>query len=476
MAVINRGAWAVLEGRFAEAEECLRVTLESGTDVEDRIIGISRAVILREQQGRAEELLAGISSYAARYPRTTVWRVAATALRATLGHADEARAGLESIAGNDFADIPRDLLYIYCMVRLCDVVSFLGGARRAAILYDLVLPYADRCATSGNNIACLGSVSRPLGRLATLLARYEEAEQHFERALEMNARIRARIWVAHTRHDYARMLVARGGPGDRAKAATLAAQALATAREVGMKPLEAKVVALQTAAGLELELKPDVEPRATPASGARPTTTSASAVSRSQEPLPAVFQRDGDVWTIAFEDRCLRLKDAKGLQYIAHLLRHEGQELHAAELAAGADAAPVAAPGHEQAGDVARGLGGAGEVLDAQARSEYRRRLADLQAEAEEATRWGDVGRATKLREEIEFLTDELAAAAGLGGRVRKAGDVADRARKAVTSRIRETIARIAGEHPTLGRHLDNAIRTGLFCSYRPDRSPGWQV
>jgi len=400
--------------------------------------------------------------------------VAVTSLQATLGRTEEARRGLESVAGNDFADIPRDLLYVYSMSRLCDVVSFLGDARRAAILYDLVLPYADRCAIGGNSIACLGSVSRPLGLLATLLSRYEDAERHFERALEVNARIRARIWVAHTQHDYARMLVARDASGDRQKAAALAAQALTTAREVGMKPLEAKVVALATAAGLELEL--DVKPSAAaaPAPEARPTATNASAGSRSPGPLPAVFRRDGDVWTIAFEGTQFRLKDAKGLQYVAHLLRHEGQELHAAELAAGTDAAP--APGHEADGEIARGLGDAGAVLDAQARSEYRRRLADLQAEAEEATRWGDVGRAAKVREEIEFLTDELAAAAGLGGRVRKAGDVADRARKAVTSRIRETIARIATEHATLGRHLENAIHTGLFCSYRPDRSPGWEV
>jgi hypothetical protein len=52
----------------------------------------------------------------------------------------------------------------------------------------------------------------------------------------------------------------------------------------------------------------------------------------------------------------------------------------------------------------------------------------------------------------------------------------ANRARKAVTSRIRDTITRIAKEHPSLGRHLENAIRTGVFCSYRPDRSPEWKV
>ena len=201
-------------------------------------------------------MLPGFSSYAARYSHTTIWRVAATALRATLRQTEEVRSGLESLAHNDFADIPRDLLYVFSMSRLCDVVSFLGDGRRAKILYDLVLPYADRCAVSGNNVACLGSVSRPLGLLATLLCRYEDAAKHFDRALEVNARIRARIWVAHTQHDYARMLVARAAPGDREKATILAAQALATAREVGMKPLEAKLVDFQVTTGLEL--RPEV--------------------------------------------------------------------------------------------------------------------------------------------------------------------------------------------------------------------------
>jgi hypothetical protein len=73
-----------------------------------------------------------------------------------------------------------------------------------------------------------------------------------------------------------------------------------------------------------------------------------------------------------------------------------------------------------------------------------------------------------------EAAIGQLATAFGLGGRARKAGDVADRARKAVTSRILETIARITTEHPALGRHLENAIRTGVFCAYLPDRSPDW--
>jgi hypothetical protein len=272
----------------------------------------------------------------------------------------------------------------------------------------------------------------------------------------MNARIRARVWVAHTQHDYARMLVARDRPGDRARAAALAAEALRTAREVGMKPLEAHVLELRAAAGIGDE-----------ASGVRPVEVE-STTGRS-----AVFRREGDVWTIAYEGKGLRLRDAKGVQYIAHLLRHEGRDFHAAELAAGGDRSE-ARPAPDAS--VVRGLGDAGEVLDAQARGEYRERLESLRSELEEATRWGDSGRATRLGEEIDFLTEELSSAFGVGGRPRKAPDVADRARKAVTSRIRDTIARIAREHPTLARHLENAIRTGAFCSYRPDRSPGWDV
>ena len=115
-------------------------------------------------------------------------------------------------------------------------------------------------------------------------------------------------------------------------------------------------------------------------------------------------------------------------------------------------------------------------MLDHQARAEYRQRLADLRGELDEVTRWGDLGRTASLREEIEFLRDELSGAYGLGGRARRAADVSDRARKAVTSRIREAIARIGKEHAALALHLGNAIHTGTFCCYRPERSINWEL
>ncbi len=305
-----------------------------------------------------------------------------------------------------------------------------------------------------------GSISRPLGLLATVLGRYDDAERHFERALVMNARIRARLWVVHTQHDYARMLVARDRPGDRERATALAAESLAAARQIGMKPLEAKLLQLRAAAGLADDA------HAEPAPAAQPPT-----------PTTAIFQREGDFWTIAYEGKRIRLRDAKGLQYIAHLLRHDGRELHATDLAAGVDATPVSQAGSD-VGAIAAGLGDAGQALDASARAAYRQRLQDLEAELAEATEWADAGRTAKLQAEIEFVRDELSGAYGLE-RPRAQGCRVlggDRARKAVTSRIRESIDRIGKEHPALARHFENAIPHGDVLRLSAHRPIRWDL
>ena len=70
----------------------------------------------------------------------------------------------------------------------------------------------------------------------------------------------------------------------------------------------------------------------------------------------------------------------------------------------------------------------------------------------------------------------ELTGAYGLGGRPRRAGDPAEKARTTVTSRIRDAIGRVESVHPDLGRHLRASVRTGTFCSYVPERSVVWEV
>jgi len=113
-------------------------------------------------------------------------------------------------------------------------------------------------------------------------------------------------------------------------------------------------------------------------------------------------------------------------------------------------------------------LGDAGEILDAEAKAQYRQRLDNLRVELEEAERFNDLERATKNREEIEFLTEQLARATGLGGRDRKAASAAERARTNVTMAIRASLKRIAEQSPSLGRHL--LTRSGLGSSVPTNR------
>jgi hypothetical protein len=116
------------------------------------------------------------------------------------------------------------------------------------------------------------------------------------------------------------------------------------------------------------------------------------------------------------------------------------------------------------------------EVLDRRAIAEFRRRLADIDEELAEAEMHHDVGRIGKLAAERQFLLDELAGAAGLGGRSRRMGDDVDRARKAVRARVRDAIAHVESAHPELGRHLARAVQTGTFCSYDPEVPVRWTV
>ncbi len=186
-----------------------------------------------------------------------------------------------------------------------------------------------------------------------------------------------------------------------------------------------------------------------------------------------VFRKEGDYWTIASGGKVIRLKDARGLAYLAHLLRHPGVEFHATDLAViGAGSAGgngSAAAGRDASMDGRAGLGDAGEVLDARARAAYKQRLLDLREELEEAQARNDPGRAQLASAEIESITAELERGFGLGGRSRRAGSHAERARINVTRAIAGAVAKIRLEHPTLARYLAATVKTGTFCRYEAD-------
>ena len=189
------------------------------------------------------------------------------------------------------------------------------------------------------------------------------------------------------------------------------------------------------------------------------------ALAASHESPSSIFRKEGDYWVVGWNSATFRLKDAKGLRYLAPLLHNPGRDFHAAELIA------FAAPGNVAASS---DLGDAGAILDQKAKAAYKRRLIELRSELEDAEHSNDLHRAETLRAEIESITEQLAAAVGLGGRDRLAVSHAESARSAATTGIKKSIERIRANNPDLGRHLATFVHTGNFCRYRPDRDIRW--
>jgi DNA-binding CsgD family transcriptional regulator len=158
-----------------------------------------------------------------------------------LGQRDAAREEYEKLADDDFAALPRDGRWHYCLVFLSELCAALDDAARAPTLYRLLLSYTGRSILLGGGIVCCGSADRYLGLLCTVMARWPEAQRHFAEALAMNERIGARVPLAHTQHDYAAMLLAHGEAGDRERALSLLQASLVSAREIGMRALEERV-------------------------------------------------------------------------------------------------------------------------------------------------------------------------------------------------------------------------------------------
>ena len=172
--------------------------------------------------------------------------------------------------------------------------------------------------------------------------------------------------------------------------------------------------------------------------------------------------QQGDVWTLSFDAVQAHLKHSKGLKDLHALLSRPGQEVSAMTLMQGAE--PTTPPS------------GSDDVLDAQAKAEFKSRIDTITAELQEARDFNDLGRIERLEHEQEAILAELQAATGLGGRSRKLKDPAERARKAVSARIKEAIARIADAHPEAGTHLSDAVSTGTYCSYDPNLPIAWDL
>ena len=99
-----------------------------------------------------------------------------------------------------------------------------------------------------------------------------------------------------------------------------------------------------------------------------------------------------------------------------------------------------------------------------------------LQEDIAEAEMMNDEVRAAHLHEEYDQMIEHLSKSLGLGGKPRNIPDHVDRARSAVTWRIRSAIRKIGEMHEALGTHLATSIKTGTYCRYSPEHTVPWDL
>lgn len=416
-------------GQFEAAEalqERARALADQAADPAARAsLHMQRATLL-ELRGEIELAIAELRALERVLPGTylitlsgTVW---SSGLLLRAGRTREALEPIERLRGGA-AELIADATVFGA---LSDVSIKLGDRALMEQLYARGAERPDENVTGGVfGMTWDMPVRRSLGELSAALGCWDEAKAHYDALFTQLRALGARPHLLWTLAEHARRCKEHG---ETERGAQLAAEARAIAAELGVRE-----DALPT---------PKVEPPALSA----------------QVPIAASlefrFVREGEYWSIERGGHAFRLKAGKGLSMLARLIEEPGRELHVLDLAGSA--------GGERAPDG----GDAGALLDSQARAAYERRVRELRDRLAEAERNADAEAATRAREELDAIAEELARAVGLGGRDRRAASAVERARVNVQRRLRDALERIREHDPELGRHLAFTVKTGTYCSY----------
>lgn len=436
---------ATLEGRFEHGRQLMDRALATGRRLQianAHTQHLSQWLMWHHVRGRFGEIANGLDLVLDEHAGGGAWQPLRAWARSVRGDAAGARAELQTL----LADAGRCAdSGVWCRVQLGTLAllcAAVGDREHAPALYERTLRQTDLWIVDG--CATIGPWDMARGALALTCGRHADAVRHLEQALQLVQGMRARPFIALVQVLLAEALLAGDAAGARERATTLLDGARSLADELGLDDVAERVARL------------------------RPLLAAASA--RGQ--ACAVFRRDGEVWSVAFAGREIRLRDGKGPSYLSTLLAAPGRSFHVLELA-GSSAGPVVVrAGGTEGLEIVRG-GSVEDAPDAEARHAYRARVAELRAEIDEADESCDVGRAERLRTELEFLLQQLAQT--FGGRARTRGP-AETARKAVTKVLRTQIAKLLDSHPQLGEHLRDSVRMGTFCSYAPAAAPDWQI
>jgi tetratricopeptide (TPR) repeat protein len=243
---------ALEEGRFDDAPGLAERAYAVGRLADERTarhyLGAQRT-ILHYCTGEWGELAGPLQSFVDQYPNLPTWRCALALLHAELGRPDAARRELDLAGGRDWSKVPRDSTWLLGVCRASETAAIVGDDDHLSVLYDLLLPFADRYVVLGRVASIgIGPAARFLGMMATAMGRHDDAVAHCERAIALATRAGARPWLGHARHDCARALLGRDAPGDRERAFELLEDARALAEELGMPSLVEMTRAVEGAA------------------------------------------------------------------------------------------------------------------------------------------------------------------------------------------------------------------------------------
>jgi DNA-binding CsgD family transcriptional regulator len=243
-AAVRNAMLAIFRGQLDEGERLATRALELGRQAEGQNLMAAfggQLLVVRWQQGRAEELRSLIEASRRNQPRVPLWAAVLSFIESEAGRPSEARAPFEELAADRFASVSREDSGLVVLVLASLVCASLGDGLRAEQLYELLLPYDGRNIVVNEGVACVGAAALYLGMLAATARRLDDAERHLREAIELSARTGGRPWLARSQYEFARVLLTRRRPGDRKSAGDLLRSALGIARDAGLRGLQERI-------------------------------------------------------------------------------------------------------------------------------------------------------------------------------------------------------------------------------------------
>ncbi|MEH0955271.1 ATP-binding protein [Micromonospora sp. CPCC 205554] len=430
--------------------------------------------------GRVTEAEAVLDRVGAGHPQAELLRAITAAERGDAATVLRLTAAIEA-AGTAY---PRSVSPLWLRLR-AQAAAVDGDPARCAEVRAALAPHRGQWAAALFGCDIGGPVDLWLAGVDAAEGRWDDAIDGYNAARDAADRLGARPWSVLARAGLVGALAGRDGPGDAAEARRLRAGTVAEARALGMvqvvdrtgaaDPVPAASAVVAPVAARLGACAPALAAASSPAGRRAASGLSRAGVVHGRSPDPGAggaavirpeFRPDGPVWRLAYDGVVVHLPDAKGLHDLRLLLSRPGADVPAVELLDPAAGPELVA---------ARRLG-ADPVLDDEAKARYRRHLRRLDDEIDRAAARDDGRRLAELDAERAALLDQLRAAAGLAGRSRRLGDQAERARKAVTGRIRDSLRRIDERHPALAAHLRESVTTGGACRYRPAEPVPWRL